>query len=612
MSALWSADRHRLVPVPGSGLVGGERVGVPASELGGPSSGVLALSAGGERRMAVRLFPVPELPAGVVAVGADLVEEHGIDAGAARWSLHEQAAAVPAQIVLEPMTDGSVQDLARTLTGAPDLRNRVLLLESAGSVWITVAGTAFRVRGAADAVGRPVDGLVRIGAETQILLYSQSARTGVDIVVLADCSGSMGLADVPQHGGEDPYSWRLGTQSRSATMERADAQRRALLRLLQARLATSGRVSRIALVRFTTQCEVLFPREGGMAEMSADSDPAVGDAFRHAIVRLQPVDGNTDIGNALHYASELLHRHGVPGNDQLIVLVSDGADWNPKGDEATGESVAATTDPVSLMEELHRMADIRLHAIGISDEATFLRWWRAERGGQQYQPWMVPDHRLLTNLVRVGGGDPGRVGGLDVLEDYFAGLGAGVTTRIGVPGRDASLPPLQRDLAVHVRRAIGLDPAQREAFARTAEEARLLYAECLDAAADRDGLGVLRPPRSGGQFDELGAAAQSQAELKGWVAVAQGMFADRPGRLHPSLAEVAADPRLRRLRQVHDDPAAPIADHDVQGWFDLQRTLLQDLVGVLGDLRERLRAAIAAEGAAAASADSEYAAEDGW
>jgi hypothetical protein len=264
------------------------------------------------------------------------------------------------------------------------------------------------------------------------------------------------------------------------------------------------------------------------------------------------------------------------------------------------------------MEELHRMADIRLHAIGISDEATFQRWWRTERGTAQYEPWMVPDHRLLTSLVRVGGGDPGRVGGLDVLEDYFAGLGAGVTTRIGVPGREAPLPPIQRDLALHVRRAVGLDPAQREAFARTAEEARLLYAECLAAAADREGLGLLRPPRRGGQFDDLGVAAQSQAELKGWVAVAQGMFAERPGRLQPSLAELAADHRLRRLRQVYDDASAPIADHDVQGWFDLQRTLLQDLVSVLGDVRERLRAATAADGGPAASADSDYAAEDGW
>ncbi|MEU3455016.1 vWA domain-containing protein, partial [Micromonospora sp. NPDC006766] len=598
MSALWSGDRHRLVPVPGSGLISGERIGVPASALGGPSAGVLTLLSAGDRRLAVRLFPVPELPAGVVAIGADLVDEHGIDVGTVRWALREQPAAVPAQIVLEPMTDGSVQELARTLLAAPDLRSRVLLPEAAASVWITVGGTPFRVRGAADAAGRPIDGLVRIGAETHVLLYSQSGRTGVDIVILADCSGSMGLADVPQTGGEDAHSWRLGARSRSSTMERADAQRRALLHLLQARLGTSGRVSRIALVRFTTQCEVLFPREGGMAEMSADSEPAVGEAFQRAVLQLRPVDGNTDIGNALHYASELLHRHGVPGNDQLIVLVSDGADWNPKGDEATGETIAATTDPVSLMEELHGMADIRLHAIGISDEATFLRWWQAARGSTPYQPWMVPDHRLLTNLVRVGGGDPSRVGGLDVLEDYFAGLGAGVTTRIGPPGRESPLPPVQRDLGTHVRRAVGLDPAQREAFARTAEEARLLYAECLDAAADHDGLGVLRSPRSGGQFDELGAAAQSQAELKGWVAVAQGMFADRPGRLRPPVAEVVADARLRRLRQVHDDATAPIADNDVQGWFDLQRSLLQDLVGVLGDLRERLRAAVAAENAA--------------
>src|SRR5205085_824333 len=163
----------------------------------------------------------------------------------------------------------------------------------------------------------------------------------------------------------------------------------------------SGRVSRIALVRFTTQCDVLFPREGGMAEMSADSEPAVGDAFQRAVLQLRPANANTDIGNSLHYASELLHRHGVPGNDQLIVL------------------------------------------------------------------------------VQVGGGDPSRVGGLDVLEDYFSGLGSGVTTRVGTPGPEAAHPPVQQNLGSYVRRTLGIDPELRAEFARAADEARQLYADCL-------------------------------------------------------------------------------------------------------------------------------------
>jgi Mg-chelatase subunit ChlD len=593
VNTTWSARQHRLIVVSGPGLAGADRIVVSRQDLPADTPGLLTIASAGDHRVGVRLFGSPELPSGVIAVGADLAAEHSLADAQVSWQLTARPAAVASSITLEPMTDGAMQDASRTLLGATDLVDRVLFLDPARSTWTNVSAMPFRVRGAAGADGHELDGLLRIGRDTQLVLYGQSGRTGVDIVILADCSGSMSLEDVPQQTGEDPYSWRLGQVGGADTMERGEAQKRALLRLLDSRLGTSGRVSRVALVRFTTECDVLFPREAGMAEMSADSGTATADAYRRAVTQLRPAGANTDIGGALHYASELLHRHGVPGNDQLIVLISDGADWNPKGVESTGEAVAATTDPVSLMDELYQAAGIRLHAIGISDEPAFLRWWN-RHGKRQHEPWMVPDHRLLSDLVRVGGGDPSRIGGLDVLESYFGGLGGGVTTRVGVPARAGSVPPVQGDLAALARRELGIDATRRKDFARRADELRGLYAECTAAAGNRADLRLLRPQRHTDQFAELGVVAQTRTELKGWVTQLQAIFDDRPQQLAPALVPLSADRRLERLRQVRDDAGAPPAEDDAEGWFGLQVQLINDIHELLTAVRNAITEAASA------------------
>ena len=149
---------------------------------------------------------------------------------------------------------------------------------------------------------------------------------------------------------------------------------------------------------------------------------------------------------ALHFAAELLHRQGIPGNDRLIVSVSDGADWKPKGEEATGEAVRATSDPIALMEELHNSIDVNLHAVGISDEQIFMTWWNQHHARVEGQPHisMVPNHALIQQLVQVGGGDPTRTCGIDVLRDYFVELGQGITHRVGRPAQPC-LAALQKD-----------------------------------------------------------------------------------------------------------------------------------------------------------------------
>jgi hypothetical protein len=97
--------------------------------------------------------------------------------------------------------------------------------------------------------------------------------------------------------------------------------------------------------------------------------------------------------------------------------------------------VQTVKEPVSLMAHLHRALGIRLHAIGISTPD-----WYQQAGGDMSKRPLVPDHGLLEELVKVGGGDPTTVGGLDVLSDYFAGLGGGIVHRVGERLGDPAQP----------------------------------------------------------------------------------------------------------------------------------------------------------------------------
>jgi hypothetical protein len=206
-------------------------------------------------------------------------------------------------------------------------------------------------------------------------------------------------------------------------MRRLEALQQALRDLLEMRLQISGRVSRIALVEFNRETRQVFPRGGGMAQLDGGSPADVVEEFRNAVTLLR-ARGGTNIGNALHEAANLLYQHGHAGNERLVVLVSDGANWAPKGEQGSGEMVNALEEPVSLMEHLNRDMGIRLRAIGISTADLF------RRRGYVPDADMVPNHDLLEELVKVGGGDPTTIGGLDVLEEYFSGLASGITYRV--------------------------------------------------------------------------------------------------------------------------------------------------------------------------------------
>ncbi|WP_405804041.1 VWA domain-containing protein [Streptomyces sp. NBC_00210] len=441
-----SPDRHRLHSVPAGGPLTGQRIGVcPAALPGAGPMGVPALltvgSATAQVPAAVRLVPLAAVPEGVIAVNEDLARQLGLGEGTEQpaWRLDAVPVEPVKSLTLESSVEAPFDVLARELSdaGLPGMLLWIPPQESA-ELWLDVQGSAsYRVK-ALEAGGRH-GVLVEIGERTDVELFVSSARNGVDIVILADCSGSMSVPDVPEISEGSSYGGHYG----AARRPRMDVLRNALSDLLAMRLGISGRVSRFAMLKFTHTTAHVFPRAGGMAELDAGSAGPAVEEFRNAVALLRPEDAGTDIGNALHEAANLLYLHGKPGNERLIVLVSDGAHWTRRGNDGVGEVVYAAKEPVSLMEHLHRNTKVRLHAVGISTLAMYRRWIAdGNRGGEVFEP----NHELLQQLVRVGGGDEAAIGGFDVLTRYFSGLGAGMTRRVVVGAArharpDAQLPP---------------------------------------------------------------------------------------------------------------------------------------------------------------------------
>jgi Mg-chelatase subunit ChlD len=618
-SPSWSAETTRLVLAVGPGLVTGNLVAVSTADATQQAAGLFARGSGAlEDRQAVRIVPVPELPARTVAVSDTLADDLGLRGDAPRWRLTEEPATQAVTVVLESMTEGKLSTLVGLLAKATDLAGQVFwLAEDGGAAWVHQDGTPFRVRSASGSKGAPLLGLVQISPDTEVQLVAPGNRTGVDIVILADCSGSMSWADIEQPGG--PMSGSL-----PRFVRRIDALKRALGEMINIRAHTVGRVSRIALVSFTDRAQCVFPRLDGMAEINGMDDPSAVAAFQEAVNVLRYQDAGTDIGRALHFASELLYRHGVPDNDRLIVLVSDGAEWAPKSEDSIGEAVAAVSDPVSLMEELEQSMSIKLHAIGIGDEDSFQVWWDRYQRRAKGDPHVsiVPNHRLLTELVRVGGGDPRRVGGMEVLQEYFAGLGQGVTRRVGRPAPgalrqvqatfDALAEPLRDEEAGLASRRAAL-----------ADRARQLRPDCvrLSVRCGAKPMYVKTDDDNLAKILRIGRPVRDEDEFRVWVTDLAQMFYEllesrlkesAPARPYdiPEVRELMWDGRMdqiRRLRNYANHASQKPEDEvaiarilmrfagrklidrsDARQWTRVQVGLLDDLVSVLTDVRDTL------------------------
>lgn len=428
-------------------FIAGERIAVNPRIINNSTIAVLRSfpNEPSARSSAVRVFPVAEVPEQTLLISEELAASHDLlPADRARWNLDfanfdYQTAH---EIILEVTFEQSLEQVIEQLNRSDNLGGRLLWFSGDSfndSNFIEINDKPYKIR---EIVPTPVgrDTIIEITEKTNLKVFSPGYTAGIDIVVLADCSGSMSIADLTETADAIPTSsfWQA---SASRELKRDEALRRSLKKLLETRLRTTGRMSRIALVSFTHETQLRFPRLGGMIEFDETTPEKTVGEFRDAINLLRAEQGGTDIGNALHYAAELLYKHGRPGNDRLLVLISDGADWKPKGQDATGEIVVALQDPVSLMEHLHSEMKIHLHAIGISTREIYTRYHNRTSPGRTLEPSLVPNHELLERLVSVGGGDPSQTGNMDVLEQYLSGLGAGVTRNLKNP-RSSSVPKL--------------------------------------------------------------------------------------------------------------------------------------------------------------------------
>jgi hypothetical protein len=418
-----------------------------------------------------------EIPKDALAVGHDLAAELGIGDGEP-WELRTGMSRVQAEELTVLVTgERPLDEVATALERSRDPRGRLVARTSdLGWPLLTVEGEVFQIGAVRPDV--PTGAILEIAQTTRVTVRAPGATSGVDIVVLADCSGSMSTDDLTP-----PRESHAAVQA--TTVRRDDAVRTALERLLRLRLESSGRVSRIALVRFTDECKSLFPKDGGMRELDECSSSKVGDEFLAAITAVRAENAGTAIPEALAYAAQIL-RENDRGNEKLIVLLSDGAHYVKKDARATGEMLVGTEDPVSLMASLHRQLGVRLHAIGISTESLFDAWVNRQTPADrkryedpERRPLFCPNHDLLRRLMQVSGGHPAEIGDTDVLLRYFTGLGAGMARRVRLQA-EAGAPGLQQVERDAIRAAaVPRDlPANAQARDRSRDALRRDYLEC--------------------------------------------------------------------------------------------------------------------------------------
>ena len=500
-----NSENSRLLVLAYGGLASGHRVLLASTQTKNARYGLLTSKLGEWQiqQMAVQLCPLPQVPANVVGIGRALADRMGIavEGSGNTWHVDAISTVRPVEeICLETMEESDFETVVQQLSRSNDLTGRPLWIPDTGRPEpIEVGGVPYRIKEMVPAPSPST--LWEVTSQTRLRVFSSGSRIGTDIVILADSSGSMDIPDLTDYeraievpsgaqamppivpplpepkvgflqrilgmggssgnrpGFPSPAARQVSSRPPSVTrMKRIEALRKALSRLVDLRLETGGRTSRIALLSFTESARQRFPIGTGMKVFDDNAPQELIAEFQGAITLLTP-GGGTDIGIAIHNAAELLHTHGYPGNEKLIVLISDGANWKPGTADRTGEIVFGVKDPVSLMDHLHREMKINIHAIGISRADLYEAWCRETYFSNPTQlqqmlnsPSLMPDHELLRELVSVGGGDPALIGDTDMLVKYFSGLASGVTRYMALPPAPA-LPALLPAEETELRKA---------------------------------------------------------------------------------------------------------------------------------------------------------------
>lgn len=286
----------------------------------------------------------------------------------------------------------------------------------------------------------------------------------------------------------------------------------------------------------------IFPRTRGLLPLNVGVSPGVVRQFQDAVSLLRAEnDRMTHIGRALVYAGELLVRHGNPAHERLVVLISDGAENVLKTRDVQGEVIESTDDTPSIAELIHKRQGVQIQALGVSHAAQLQARLREKGITTPPEPYMIPDHALLSEIAARAGGDPERCGDTEVLEGYFAGLTQGscrdvVLTRVEVP-----LQPTAAELAVFQR--VSQQQVQQQALGMAAQElwaladklADLWY-DCNTAAKAQVGryLFAVGPKTTRVLASVLRRAASSHEGFQEWLLGLHQAFVEaRDNRTYP-------------------------------------------------------------------------------
>jgi len=345
-----------------------------AMRFGVPSTGEYGLfgfdppSPGPEfEARAIRLVVDPTLPAGKVAINVHFLRETGLTAAVrpAWWVKRGASIVFLTEALLEARLErGDIEAQLRELRREKLLWNRCLLIDGH---WSTERrplaigeGRGFDLLTSSPAIEQlPNQTILAFTKETKLRLLVPHRKSGADMVIVIDASKSMDEPDYVNH--DNQYRSRL------------EGVRQALNILLQSRSEAGSRVARFAILVFGRNVQMFHPRQPEMVEVQEPQLAAIRDRL-HILneggLRTLNLDRTgTDISAGLRTAAALLDSYNQTGNEKMMILLSDGAEWtHARDEEAEGTIISTSEDAAVLAGSLYADSHIRIHTVGIGNE----------------------------------------------------------------------------------------------------------------------------------------------------------------------------------------------------------------------------------------------------
>lgn len=231
---------------------------------------------------------------------------------------------------------------------------------------------------------------------TDVNLFIPHRKGGVDMVIVVDASNSMELSDFIDRQGH-----------RSTRMDGANL---ALRTLLQVRLYSGSRVSKLALVAFGRKAHIIYPPDKEMmVEINSNQVDAILRETRGMARHVQhdgSEDGRngSDVIEAMDVASHLLYQNALEENEKVIVLLSDGATWVKQEDTGQVEFKVGRDDPVMFSNSLFVQDQIRIHTVAISNEENLRKFeperYREDMNRQKGHRVWIPNPEMLQEVAQ--------------------------------------------------------------------------------------------------------------------------------------------------------------------------------------------------------------------